>query len=313
MARNYVLQLSEIEKKDFNTVGEKSYHLSEIIRLNIPVPNGFVLTIKGFEKFLEANNLKQKIEEALMDFDTSPKDVSERIQDIILKSNIIEEIRREIIEEYANMNILPLQTQDAKIINMISAGRGNVTVAVRSSPLVTGQQETSFINVKGKEDLIEAVKRCWADFFDADKLQSRLKNGLNLYGIAVIIQKMVDSEKSGFIKPSENQVEIESVWGLSESLSRKQVQPDTYVVSSNRNIVKINVTKKDRMISKDLATNIISDMPVPKAKVDVQVLDEEQILELADYAKRIEGQFNYRFNIEFAVERNKIFLIETRK
>ena len=108
-------------------------------------------------------------------------------------------------------------------------------------------------------------------------------------------------------------MEIESVWGLSESLSRKQVQPDTYVVSSNRNIVKINVTKKDRMISKDLATNIISDMPVPKAKVDVQVLDEEQILELADYAKRIEGQFNYRFNIEFAVERNKIFLIETRK
>jgi len=169
----YIKWFKELSKKDIGIVGGKGANLGELWNAGFPVPPGFVVTAQAYEHFLEANKLWPKISEMLDSLNIEDTEQLQRkaadIQSLIKKSQMPQEIMDEICAAYscldANQDLIGIKSAE-QIINI---GRDPAFVAVRSSATAedlpqasfAGQQAT-FLNVKGKEALLDAVKACWA-------------------------------------------------------------------------------------------------------------------------------------------------------
>ncbi len=314
MRTGYTLPLGEIGKDDFNLVGGKGFHLGELVRLKLPVPGGFVVTTNAFDKFLEENKLKDRIDKAIescsVDNVKELLEMSKTVEKMVTDAGMPKGVREEVLREYDIMSK--------------GIGKGHAIVAVRSSGVAedlpqfsfAGQHET-YLNVTGGERLLEAIVKCWASLFESRAIFYRAKNKIPSASIAVVIQNMVDSEKSGVIftvNPStgDDNIVIESTWGLGESLVQGEVEPDKYIVSKAGKILDVKIGRKERMKTKDAATTTTVTTDVPKEKVGAQVLTRDEILGLSKYAMDIEKFYNHPQDIEFAIARNTINIVQTR-
>jgi pyruvate,water dikinase len=195
-----------------------------------------------------------------------------------------------------------------------AAGLGGIITHNTAS--FAGQQAT-FLNVKGVKDYLESVKKCWASLYEPRAIFYRAKQGIKHSSIAVVVQRMVSSDASGVmftINPTtgENEIVIEATWGLGESLVAGEVEPDFYRVSKDGRILEKKIGKKEKMRVRDLATDRTVVLPVAEKKVNAQVLSDEEILKLADYGIAIEKHYGKPQDIEFAIERGRIFIVQTR-
>ncbi|MBI4009651.1 MAG: phosphoenolpyruvate synthase [Candidatus Aenigmarchaeota archaeon] len=324
----YVIWLDQISSDMISLVGGKGLHLGEMINLNLPVPAGFAITTKAFEKFLEANNIKNRIKELLQECDAENTqqllDTSKAIKELIYSQDIPIPIKSEIVESYRQLSYSNQVISEAAL-KLISAGREMALIAVRSSAtaedLPTASfagQQASFLNVKGTKDLIDAVKKCWASLFEPRAIFYRVKQGVAEASISVIIQRMVLSvEKSGVMFTTNpitgsDEIVIEATWGLGEMLVSGSIQPDRYRVSKDGNILEKSVGKKERRRIRDFATDRTIEVSVPRDLVNAQVLAEEEILRLVKYALKLENHYKRPQDIEFAIEKNKIYIVQTR-
>jgi len=178
-------------------------------------------------------------------------------------------------------------------------------------------QQASFLNIKGVKEYLEAVKKCWASLYEPRAIFYRAKNNIKHASIAVVVQKMVNADASGVmftVNPTtgENEIVIEATWGLGETLVAGEVEPDFYRVSKDGRILEKKIGKKEKMRVRDLATNKTVVLPVAEKKVYAQVLTDEQILKLAEYGKAIEEHYGKSQDIEFAVEKGRIFIVQAR-
>lgn len=146
------------------------------------------------------------------------------------------EVESEIIEAYetlaSEMNKLNSKTNESVFAVAV---RSSATAEDLPTSSFAGQQAT-FLNVKDEKHLIESVRRCWASLFEPRAIFYRTKQGMSRSSIAVIVQEMVDSDKSGIIftiDPSNGQniLLFEAIWGLGESIVSGKVTPDMYKVS----------------------------------------------------------------------------------
>jgi pyruvate,water dikinase len=202
-----------------------------------------------------------------------------------------------------------------------------VFVAVRSSATAedlpdasfAGQQET-YLNTRGAADVFDAVKKCWASLYGARAIFYRAEQGFEheKVNLSAIVQKMVDSEKSGVMfssQPStgEAQVVIEAAWGLGESVVSGSVSPDNYVVDrANRSLVSKYIASKEIMIIRDPKTSKTVTIKVPKEKRDAVVLTDTEVVELAKYAEVLEKHYGIPQDIEWGVENGKIYILQSR-
>lgn len=159
-------------------------------------------------------------------------------------------------------------------------------VAVRSSPLDKRLKAASFLNIKGEANVVEAVKKCWA----SEKT-------------AVLVQRMVQSRVSGvaFSTNPENKKEIviRAIYGLGELAVEGKVVPDEYTV--NKNTLKI--------LKKEINPQLIK---VPKPKQNLQKLTDQEIINLAKLAKKIQHHYFFPQEIEFAIEKRKIYILQAQ-
>ncbi|RLI97358.1 MAG: hypothetical protein DRP00_04055 [Candidatus Aenigmatarchaeota archaeon] len=195
-----------------------------------------------------------------------------------------------------------------------AAGIGGIITHNTAS--FAGQQAT-FLNVKGKDELLNAVKKCFASLYEPRAIFYRAKQGVKEASIAVVVQRMVNSEKSGVmftINPSTgaNEMVIEATWGLGETLVSGQVQPDTYRVSRDGEILEKRIGRKGIMKVRDYASEQTIELEVPEAKREAQVLSEDEIKKLVEYGKILEKHYGRPQDIEFAIEKNKIYIVQTR-
>ena len=195
---NTLLWFKKIGRDDISIVGGKGANLGEMYNLGIPVPNGFVVTSQTYFQFLDENNLRQKIKDVFKNTDVNNSDsllkASQRAKKIILSGKINDQTAIEIMKAYKKLSGF--------------GGLSNVPVAVRSSATAedlpdasfAGQQET-FLNVIGEATLIKRVKSCWASLFTPRAIFYRENKGFDHFkvGIAVPVQKMVNSDISGII------------------------------------------------------------------------------------------------------------------
>ncbi|HET6892886.1 MAG TPA: PEP/pyruvate-binding domain-containing protein, partial [Pyrinomonadaceae bacterium] len=213
-------------------VGTKGINLVELVQAGFPVPPAFMITTSAYKTFIEDNNLTDRIEaietSASKDGAKGWEKAETSIKEIFDQAIIPEELA-ELVE-----------SAFAQLTETIKNG-----VAVRSSGIAedlpgasfAGQQDT-YLNIRGKAALLEAVKRCWASMWTARAMSYRHQLGLGSSELstAVIVQQMIEPDAAGVLytvnPTSGNNQEawINSTWGLGETIVAGDVTPDVYVV-----------------------------------------------------------------------------------
>ncbi|MFH0711022.1 MAG: phosphoenolpyruvate synthase [Candidatus Aenigmatarchaeota archaeon] len=322
----YILWFEHIDKNMIALVGGKGANLGEMFNLKLPVPPGFAITTRAFNKFLEVNHLKESIDQIISSTDVDNTDAlmqaSSSIKKMIESSEYPMSMKSELVEAYRSLSYNDVSVPQA--LELITAGRDFALVAVRSSATAedlptasfAGQQAT-FLNVKGVKSYLDSVKKSWASLFEPRAIFYRNKNNFQNASISIIVQKMVNSEKSGVmftVNPAtqEDNIMIEATWGLGESLVSGEIQPDNYTISKDGRIPSKFIGTKDRMRIRDVAVDRTVNVPVSPERQKQQVLSEEEILTLGKYGMRLEQHYGKPQDIEFAFEKGRIYIVQTR-
>lgn len=310
----FVVWFKEVDKHDIASVGGKGANLGEMIQSGIPIPNGFIVTAAAYYHFVTVNKLKERLVKILSSVDVAKSKslevVSKKVQHLILESPIPDEISQPIIKAYMSLGKL---FHDPYV-----AVRSSATAEDLPTASFAGQQAT-FLNIKGEAAVVLAVRKCWASLFTGRAIFYRAENKFDHFkiGIAVPVQKMIQSEKSGImftvnpVTGNKDVVVIEATYGLGELIVQGQVTPDHYEVNKKTLIIehkKINPQDK-RMYLKQGKTII---GPVKPADRQLQKITDEQIIKLATIGKNLEHHYYFPQDIEWAVEKGKIYITQTR-
>jgi len=323
----FVKWFSELNKNSGSIAGGKGANLAEIYNLGIPVPPGFVVTAQAYNYFIKKAGLHEKIKFLLqrIDYENTAKleGITKEIREIIIEAKMPKEMEEEILEAYETLSAE--KTKEASVDNLLKKPSEDILVAVRSSATTedlteasfAGQQET-FLNIKGAENLLEAIKKCFASLFTPRATYYRQKKGFKheAASLAVVVQKMVNSDKSGVIfskDPSQKRddIIIEAVFGLGEGIVSGQITPDRYVVSKKIEIIEKEINEKKIAIIK----NPKNGQEVVKLKPEIskkQVLKDHEVKRLAIIALKLEEHYKKPQDIEFAIENDEIYIVQTR-
>lgn len=312
-----VVWFEEVGKEDISQVGGKGANLGEMTKAGITVPPGFIVTAQSYFDFLQKSKLTDTIRQLLSDLDTNDSEklqkVASEIKSLLNAAAMPKEIAREIAQAYGKL--------------------GSGAVAVRSSATAedlpeasfAGQQRT-FLNVVGEKEVIAAVQGCWASLFEPRAIFYRAHQGFDHFsvGIAVPVQRMVQSESSGVmftldpITNDRSKIVIEAVYGLGEAIVSGEVTPDLYVVD------KEGLEISDKKLARQewqLVRNAKAGKDIEKANTRVAVLEavqakqkfsDDDITALAKIGKRIEDHYAFPQDIEWAKEGEDIFIVQTR-
>src|SRR3989344_1412768 len=321
---SYVVWFKDLRKNSIPIAGGKGANIGEMLTLHLPVPNGFAVTAQAYGEYLEKTKIQPKILSLLKDLDVENNDklqaVATKIQNLITSTPMPAEMAEEIMYTYEMLG-----SEKHKATDLVEPKE--VFVAVRSSATAedlpeasfAGQQAT-FLNVKGKQNVVSAVLACWASLFTARAIYYRVKNKFDHSKVLIsaLVQKMVNSEKSGImftVNPSTNhadEIVIEAIYGLGELIVGGEVNPDLYIVDKKtRDIKKIEVRKKDfGLVRNENGEN--EKRPITKDKQERQVLNEKQVKELARLGKKLEDHYGKPQDIEWAVEKEEVYIVQTR-
>jgi len=306
----------EIGKADISLAGGKGANLGELTRCNIPVPPGFIVTSNAYFRFVEEANLADKLRGCLEGLDASDnrslEEVANQIKQMIVEAPMPVDIGERIREGYRKM--------------------GGGLVAVRSSATAEDLPEASFagqlrtfLNVEGEDSVVAAVQGCWASMFEPRAIFYRIEQGFDHLdvGIAVPVQRMAQSEVSGVmftvepISSDESKIVIEAAWGLGETVVSGALTPDLYTVDkADLQILDRSIARQEWQLVRNPAgqdhDNGNIEAPIPPAEQDKQKLADEDIVALARIAKSIESLYEFPQDIEWAKEKGKLYILQTR-
>lgn len=312
-----VVWFSEVGANDLALVGGKGANLGELTNAQIPVPPGFVVTADTYFRFIRRNQLEASIKRDLDGLDVRDSRAldatARRIRDHILNAPMPDDIATEIRTAYEEL--------------------GGSYVAVRSSATAedlpeasfAGQQST-FLNVKGADNVVRAVQACWASLFEARAIFYRVEANFEhiSVGLAVPVQRMVQAEKSGVMFTVEpvtsdtSKITIESVWGLGEGIVSGELSPDLYVVDkATLAIDTVQVARQERQFVRARKgdgghASANEWLPVEPGLQDQPKLTEAEILELARIGCAVEEHYGSPQDIEWACEGGKFYLVQAR-
>jgi len=305
-----LMALGKIEKKDLDQVGAKAGNLSSMAEAGFPVPEGFVIPTGTYNKFLEKLGLGERISSMLENVDYDDEEsvaaASRRIREAILDAEVEFWVRKEFGGQFEEM------------------GPGALW-AVRSSAVAedlpevsfAGQQDT-FLNVR-TESVPDFVKRCWASYYNDRAMAYRYNAGIPQTGggIAVIVQRMVNARSSGilFTQDPRNQdnkhIMIESSFGLGEAIVSGIVAPDHFKVERKSGKVgHREISKKTKAIY--LSQERVGAVDVEPERQSAPSLTDAEAHQLAEMGLRLEQLFASPQDIEWAIEGDDIYLLQSR-
>jgi pyruvate, water dikinase len=313
--RTDVVWFMEVDKEDLPLVGGKGANLGELTKLEIPVPPGFIVTTQSYFHFLDESGLRAKITAILkkLDVDDSRQldRSANRIKELISNAKMPQQIADEIREAYDKLGGLV-------------AVRSSATAEDLPEASFAGQQRT-FLNIQGEADVISAVQGCWASLFEPRAIFYREQHGLEhiKVGIAVVVQRMVQSKRSGVMftrEPvtNEEKIAIEAVYGLGEAVVSGGVTPDLYLVDKKFfAIIHKMIARQEWQLTKSpKGTDDIDEtnvkLPVSEALQGKQKLSDREIVALAKLGAKIEKLYQFPQDIEWAIEESKLYIVQTR-
>jgi len=306
----YIRPFEKISKGDAEIAGGKGASLGEMTQAGIPVPPGFVILATSFDQFIEETNLKAGIDAELHKVNhkevSTVENASERIKAMILSSKMPKDLGKEI------------EVQFKKLGATFVAVRSSATAEDSSAAAWAGQLD-SFLNTTQKT-LLDNVKLCWASLFTPRAIFYRFEKDLHKQhiSVAVVVQKMVESEISGIafsvhpVTQDHNQLIIEAGYGLGEAIVSGQVTPDGYVIDKRDwSMVDIHAAEQERAMYRKVGGGN-EWVNVPAAKQGLQKLSGKQIIELSKLIIKIEKHYGFPCDIEWALEKGKFYITQSR-
>ncbi|MGH1326735.1 phosphoenolpyruvate synthase [Bacillus pretiosus] len=308
---SFVLDFQEIENTQLSLVGGKGLNLGELSNIQgIQVPEGFCVTTVGYEKAIEQNEelhtLLQQLTKLKKEERAQIGEMSKKIREVIMAV----EIPSDVVEAVAHY---------------LSRFGNEHAYAVRSSATAedlpyasfAGQQDT-YLNIIGKEAILQHVRKCWASLFTERAVMYRMQNDFehNQVSICVVVQKMVFPEASGIlftadpVTSNRKVLSIDASFGLGEALVSGLVSADNYKVKEGEITETMVATKKLAIYA--LQEGETETKQIDLAQQKLQTLSEQQILQLASIGRQIEAYFGCPQDIEWCLVDDTFYIVQSR-
>jgi len=279
-----IIWLDEL-KSNLSLIGTKAFNLMALMQVGVNVPEAFVITCDTFDKFLEENNIVKDLRKLLSKLDIKDLLKAEKIiYKRVMKGEINKKLEEDILTSFRR-----LKKEYGSV-----AVRSSATCEDSLKASFAGQFE-SFLFINRSEPLIESIKKCWASLYKTNAIIYANNNGIDIRKVkmAVIVQRMVDADLAGVmftknIKDKSNTILIEAAKGIGESVVSGEVTPVSYTVVKNTGRI------------------------IKKEGVDDTFLTNRNISTLTGIGIKIEENFGTPQDIEWAVENNKMFILQTR-
>jgi pyruvate,water dikinase len=294
----------EAECESVVVAGGKGASLARMTRAGLPVPEGFALHASVLGEALDDAGRREFVVELL----GAGRPQAETAGDVV-----------------AVVRALSLPEALSREIGSALGRFGESAVAVRSSACAedsetasfAGQQET-YLNVRGADEVLARVRDCWASFFSERAIFYRSRKGSLLdLAMAVVVQRQVAAEKAGVmftidpVRRRRDQMIVEAVWGLGESLVSGQVTPDHYVLARDGTV------KQARVAMKQIAVHPVAGGGTREERLDAdaggrRVLDDGELAQLAALGNRLQEHFGAPQDVEWAFAGGALHLLQSR-
>ena len=330
-----IVWFEEVGKSDVGLVGGKGANLGEMVNASLPIPYGFIITAAAYFDFIEKAGIKNQILNILskLNYESSHElsQASKHIGEIIISSTLPPSLVREIVKFYDNLEIKEnqyfknngsyLKTGLSKIKSLyktpLVAVRSSATAEDLPTASFAGQQDT-YLNVRGEAYLLKKVKECYASLFTQRAIYYRHEQKFDhsKVGLAVVVQRMVESEKSGVafsidpVTNNKNLIVIEAIYGLGEYIVQGKVTPDHYEINKRSLVITKKEIKKQNV--KFVRSNISNIEVKLGASGSTQKLRDEQIIKIALLVRDIENHYFFPQDIEWAIEKDHIYITQSR-
>ncbi len=291
-------------------VGGKGMSLARLSAAGLPVPGGFHVTTAAYRRFVAENELQPQVERALAGLDAADQAA-------------LEAAARDIAGLFAAA-VTPPPIEDA--IAAAYAPMAGAPVAVRSSATAedlpgasfAGQQET-YLNIRGAEAVLAAVKQCWASLWTARAIAYRLNSQVDQAGVAlaVVVQQLVFAEAAGImftanpVSGKRGELVINAAWGLGEAVVSGAVTPDTLTIdkASGRVLQRATADKAVMTVRTAQGTH---EAPVPERQRKAAVLSDAQAAELSRLGARIEQLYGMPMDVEWTLAGGAFAIVQAR-
>nr|WP_223156821.1 PEP/pyruvate-binding domain-containing protein [Thermosediminibacter oceani] len=308
--KSYVLFFEQVDRFSLPYVGGKGANLGELSKAGFPIPGGFCVTTDAYKDFIATSPEMDSLLDELNQMDPNNlnqlRKLGEQIRTHLLQLEIPAQIKREIVQAWESVGK-----------EHAFAVRSSATAEDLSTASFAGQQDT-YLNIKGQDELLHRIRKCWASLFTDRAISYRAKNGFDhrqVY-LSVVVQRMVNPQVSGIlftadpVNGNRKVVSIDASFGLGEAIVSGMVSPDLYKVKDGKIIQKNISEKKIAIYPLPEGGTVKKDLPL--VEQTKQALTDDQILRLAELGKRIEKHFGFPQDIEFCIENGKIFVVQSR-
>ncbi|MGD8883400.1 MAG: PEP/pyruvate-binding domain-containing protein, partial [Desulfobacterales bacterium] len=313
----YAVSFGDISSDHPSQVGGKALNLAIINKdLDLPTPDGFVITTNAFYFFIEFNRFQKLIDEKLSQLDitssASLDTISNELRQAIIDAPIPADLEESIFHQFEALQ---------------RTNRKHVRLAMRSSAVGEDTQfsfagqYTTVLNV-GEDDILDAYKTVIASKYSAEAIYYRINYGLSDFEtpMAVLALEMINAKTSGIIytedieDPTSDHLKIHSTWGLGEVLVNGEVSPDIITVSKDDRpqIVdkQIGLKRKQMVYKSDHITETIA---IDDSKKNRPSLDDEMMFHLAKWGLKIASHFQEPQDIEWCADQDaNLFLLQAR-
>ncbi len=292
-----VREFADISRTDLETAGGKGANLGELAGAGFPVPPGFVLITDAYRTFVRDNIIEAAIIDAARRKSEDPavlQAAADKIAGLFAEAPVPAAIAEAVLAAYHRLG-------------------DQVRVAVRSSATAedlaeasfAGQQDT-YLNIRGDDALLDAVRRCWASLWTERAIAYRARQGIDPadVSLAVVVQQMIESEASGVMftaNPANgrrDQTVIAAAWGLGEAIVSGAVNTDDLVVDATGTVIDRHLADKE--VQTVYVERGTAELPVPEDRRRAAVLDDAAAAELAALGGRIRDHYRAPQDIEWA-------------
>jgi pyruvate,water dikinase len=299
--------LEELRTEHNDIVGKKCANLGEMARIGLSIPRGFALSVHAYSVFMDETGAADQVSEVLSATNVTHTDM-EGIQE--LSATL-----RQIMESKP----MPPELEEV-ILSFYEKLCGrceytDVAVSTRSAGAAShpGQYET-YLNVKGKADVLEKIKKVWGSTYNARSITNRLRKNLTAISvpIGVAVLEMVNARSAGIafsVDPNtgdETRMIVEANWGLGESVVSGELIPDRWVLDKETCEVRDRqLGKKETVVS--LAADGVIEQETPVEKGNAFCCTDTELSEIGRLAKELENHFNEPQDIEWAITEDRGF------
>ncbi len=312
----FVLPFSNIRKEDIAGTGGKGANLGELVAAGLPVPDGFVIDTVAYSHFVAANAIQAPLlalaAQVRADDPASVEKISLQIQALFHVGALPDDLAAAIRAAY---EALPAQGESA---DSAVAVRSSATAEDLPGASFAGQQDT-YLNVRGADAVLDAVKKCWASLWTARALAYRARQGIDpaTVSLAVVVQQMVNADAAGILFTANpqngrrNEATIDAAWGLGEAVVGGLVTPDQWVINKSDGRV-LAQTIADKATMTVRTPQGVAQQPVPPERRRLPALENDTAAQLVHLAVRIEQHYAMPMDIEWAVAGGKLYILQAR-